>query len=98
MKYEKPEVEFVEFDFAGFMTGSSDGNPTEPTAPDSCSGYRDSVGHECGTYTQGSGCASWSTPSFGGGSCNNYNGKKCYGYTDNTHTYCSEYGISCSKF
>ena len=95
MKYEKPEVEFVEFDFAGFMTSSSNNNPT---ASDSCSGYTDSVGHTCGTYSSGSSCGTWSTPSFGGGSCNNYNGHKCYGYTDNTHTYCAEYGVSCGKF
>ncbi len=94
MKYEKPEVEVVAFDFAEFMAASSDVNPT----PRECNGYTDSVGHSCGTYSQGSGCGSWSTPSFGGGSCNNYNGKKCYGYTDSTHSYCAEYGISCGKF
>ncbi len=88
-KYEKPEFEVLNFNFAEFMTGST-GGP--------CSGYTDSVGHTCGTYTPGSGCSSWSTPSFGGGSCGNYDGKKCYGYTDNTHSYCSEYGISCAKF
>ncbi len=90
MKYEKPEVEVVKFDFSEFMANSS--NPTE------CNGYTDSVGHTCGTYTQGSGCSSWSTPSFGGGSCSSYDGKKCYGYTDNTHSNCREYGISCGSF
>ena len=92
MKYEKPDAEIVAFDVPEFMTGSSEG------APQTCNGYTDSVGHTCGTYTAGSGCASWSTPSFGGGSCSNYNGSKCYGYTDGTHNYCAEYGISCAKF
>ena len=91
MKYEKPEVEFVSFDLSGFMTASSD-------SPAICSTYTDSVGHTCGTYTQGSGCTSWSTPSFGGGSCSDYNGHKCYGYSDNTHSYCKAYGVSCGKF
>ena len=94
MKYEKPEVEFVEFDFAGFMTGSPNGNPTEPTTPVSCYSHTDSVGHQCVTYTQGVSCGSWTTPSFGGGTCNNYNGKKCYSYTDSTHNHCNEYGVS----
>lgn len=91
-KYEKPEVDVVAFDFSEFMANSSNSGPTE------CTGYTDSVGHKCGVYTQGGGCASWSTPSFGGGSCSNYNGKKCYGYTDATHNYCSEYGVTCAKF
>ena len=89
--YKKPEVEVIRVDSDGFMTASN-GTPSE------CSGYTDSVGHTCGTYTQGSGCASWTTPSFGGGSCGNYDGHKCYGYTDGSHSYCEEYGISCSKF
>ena len=93
MKYEKPEVEVVAFDFAEFMTSSGTGDPT----PTECTGYTDSVGHSCGTYSQGGGCGSWSTPSFGGGSCNRYDGHKCYGYTDN-RGYCAEYGISCGKF
>ena len=93
MKYEKPEVEVVTFDFSEFMASSS-----ESTTPKECSGYTDSVGHTCGTYTQGGGCASWGTPSFGGGSCNQYDGKKCYGYTDATHSYCAEYGITCANF
>ena len=90
MKYEKPEVEVVKFEFEGFMTSSGPGGV--------CSGYTDSVGHTCGTYTAGSSCGNWSTPSFGGGSCNNYDGKKCYCYTDNKHTYCAEYGVTCGKF
>ena len=90
MKYEKSEVEVVKFEFEGFMTSSGPGGV--------CSGYTDSVGHTCGNYTAGSSCGSWSTPSFGGGSCNNYDGKKCYGYTDNKHTYCAEYGVTCGKF
>ena len=92
MKYEKPEAEVVAFDFPVFMASSGE------TAPRVCSGYTDSVGHVCGTYTQGSSCASWTTPSFGGGSCSNFNGHKCYGYTDSTHNYCQEYGTSCGKF
>ena len=62
-----------------------------------CSGYTDSVGHNCGTYTKGSGCTSWTSQSWGS-SCNNFNGKKCYGYTDSTHTYCAEYGFTCGSF
>ena len=89
MKYEKPEVEIVQFDFAEFMTASSAGP---------CNGYTDSVGHTCGGYTPGTSCTTWSTPSFGGGSCNTYNGHKCSGYTDSTHTYCTDYAITCSKF
>ena len=90
MKYEKPEVEVVKFDSEGFMTAS--GSPT------TCSGYTDSVGHVCGTYVAGQSCNSWTTPSFGGGSCSNYNGHKCYGYTDGTHSNCTEYGTTCGKF
>ena len=96
MKYVKPEAEVVTFDFPEFMICSSE--PTSDPTPQVCSGYTDSVGHTCGSYTAGSGCGSWSTPSFGGGSCNTYDGKKCYGYTDSTHNYCNEYGISCGKF
>ena len=90
MKYEKPEVELVKFDFADIMTSSLPGGM--------CTGYTDSVGHTCGTYTAGSSCVSWSTPSFGGGRCDNYNGSKCFGYTDGTHDYCGEYGVNCSHF
>ena len=90
MKYEKPEVEIIKFDFTNIMTSSMAGGI--------CSGYTDSVGHTCGNYTQGSSCGSWSTTAFGGGSCGNYDGKKCYGYTDSTHPNCREYGITCSKF
>lgn len=88
-KYEKPEFEVLDFNFAEFMTGST-GGP--------CSGYTDSVGHVCRSYVPGSSCSSWTTPSFGGGSCSSYDGHKCYGYTDGTHGNCSEYGISCAKF
>ena len=90
MKYEKSEVEVVKFEFEGFMTSSGPGG--------FCASYTDSVGHTCSNYTPGSSCGSWSTPSFGGGSCSNYDGKKCYGYTDSSHNYCAEYGISCGKF
>ncbi len=92
MKYEKPEAEVVAFDFSEFMASSGEQTPSQ------CSGYTDSVGHVCGTYTQGSGCTSWTTPSFGNGSCSSYDGKKCYGYSDSTHDYCAEYGVSCGKF
>ena len=87
MKYEKPQAEVLLFDYSVFMTGSSDDCPNY-------AGY----GHECGTYTKGELCLSWKTISFGGGSCSNYNGKKCSGYSDGTHTHCADYGISCSKF
>ena len=90
MKYEKPEVEVVKFEFEGFMTSSLPGGI--------CYDYTDSVGHKCNSYTAGSNCGSWSTPSFGGGSCSNYNGNKCYAYTDSTHTNCRDYTIECSKF
>lgn len=85
MKYEKPQIEVMDFDFSEFMTGSGDDN--DP-------GH----GHTCGTYVKGQSCGSWSTTSFGGGSCSNYNGKKCFGYTDSTHSYCKEYGVSCGSF
>ena len=91
MKYEKPEAETVVFDHSEFMAGSMING--------SCTGYTESVGHTCTTYTSGSSCDSWSTPSFGGGSCQTYNGHKCYVYTDSSHTTpCREYGISCGKF
>ena len=83
MKYEKPQAEVMQFDYSEFMTGS----PNDP-------GH----GHTCGNYTRGQSCASWTTTSFGGGSCSQYNGQKCYGYTDGTHSNCGEYGISCSNF
>ena len=89
MRYEKPVAEVVKFDFAEFMTASLSGGV--------CSTYTDEVGHTCGAYTAGSSCSNWSTPSWSG-SCGNYDGKKCYGYTDSTHPNCREYGISCSKF
>ena len=95
MKYEKPEVEVVAFDFSEFMLCSS--NPVNP-GPQQCTGYTDSVGHTCGTYTQGSGCSSWTSPGFGGATCSSFDGKKCYGYTDSTHSNCQEYGYTCGKF
>ena len=55
-------------------------------------------GHTCGTYIKGQSCSSWTTTAFGGGSCNSYNGKECYGYSDSTHDWCDEYGISCGSF
>ncbi len=90
MRYEKPVAEVVKFDFAEFMTASLTGGV--------CGSYTDNVGHTCTNYTAGSSCGTWSSPSFGGASCSNYDGKKCYGYTDDRHTNCTEYGISCSKF
>ena len=92
MKYEKPEVDVVEFDFSEFMICSS--NPGNPDSCPSDAGY----GHTCGAYVKGESCTSWTTTSFGGGSCRNYNGHKCYGYTDSTHTKCAEYGITCGSF
>ena len=93
MKYEKPEAEVVEFENSEFMAGSMiDGR---------CAGYTDPVGHSCTTYTSGSSCGSWSTPSFGGGSCGTYDGHKCYGYTDSNHpssSPCAEYGVTCGRF
>lgn len=91
MKYEKPDADIVAFDVSEFMTSSTE------SAPQNCSGYTDPVGHTCGTYTAGSGCTNWTTPSWNG-SCGNYDGKKCYGYTDSTHSYCKEYGVTCAKF
>ena len=88
MKYEKPQVEVVEFENEGFMTTSAD--PNDP-------GH----GHTCGTYVKGQSCASWTTTSFGGGTCSSYNGHKCSGYTDNNHPSsnpCKSYGLSCSNF
>ncbi len=90
MTYQKPEVEIVLFDFEGFMTGSLMGGL--------CAGYTDSVGHNCGTYTVGSSCTSWTTPSFGGATCASYNGRICKGYTDNSHNPCTSYGTSCKVF
>ena len=89
MTYEKAEVEVLQFDSQEFMTSS---------VQFPCTGYTDSVGHTCDSYSQGSSCTSWKTPSFGGGSCSNYDGKKCYGYSDGTHRWCKEYGVSCGKF
>ena len=67
---------------------------------DNCVFMQDSpgYGHTCGNYTKGVHCSSWTTTSFGGGSCTDYDGHKCDGYTDNTHNNCSEFGITCGKF
>lgn len=89
MKYKKPEVEVIQFDYSEFMTGSMDSVSCPSDA---------GKGHTCETYVKGSSCSSWTTTAFGGGSCSNYNGHKCYGYTDPTHHNCSEYGVTCSKF
>ena len=83
MRYEKPQAEVMEFDFAEFMMASGNGP---------------GFGHTCSVYTKGSSCAGWTTTAFGGGNCSNYDGKKCYGYSDGSHSNCREYGISCSNF
>jgi len=91
MMYRKAIAEVLRFDdFVEFMTGS--------LQPDgSCSGYTDSVGHYCGTYESGRSCSGWTTPSWGG-SCDNYDGHKCYGYSDSTHPNCGQYSIRCENF
>ena len=89
MKYEKPQVEVMQFDYADFITASGNGGP--------CNGYTDSVGHTCGAYSNGN-CSSWTSPSFGGSTCSSYDGHKCHGYSDNRHSNCAEYGISCATF
>ena len=88
MKYEKPQAEVMQFDYSEFMTGSSN--------TDNCpvdAGH----GHTCGIYTKHESCQSWETISWNG-VCSNYNGHKCSGYTDDTHSYCSAYSITCANF
>ena len=93
MKYDKPTAKVVEFDFAEFMAGS--------LVNGTCSGYTDSVGHVCGSYVQGSSCSAWTSPSFGGAICDNYDGHICRSYTDDKHPAsnpCREYGTTCRVF
>ncbi len=92
MKYEKPEADVVAFDFSEFMTGSGS------TIPMYCTGYSDGHGHTCGNYTEGTSCMDFTSTSFGNATCRNYDGKKCYAYSDGTHSNCTEYGYSCGSF
>ena len=91
MIYNKAIVEVVYFDYREFMMGSLDSSGY-------CNDYTDSHGHRCGSYQKGESCSSWTTPSFGGGSCSNYNGHICNGYTDDHSTGCADYSISCGNF
>lgn len=92
MIYNKAIVEVVYFDYREFMMGSLD-------SLGHCNDYTDSYNHHCGSYQQGTSCNSWTTPSFGGGSCSTYDGSHCNGYTDSNHsTGCAGYGVSCAHF
>ena len=91
MKYEKPDVEVIEIDSSEFMLCSGNGKPQDTCPSDA--GH----GHSCGTYVKGESCSSWTSTSWNA-SCGNFNGKKCYGYSDSSHSYCTEYGFNCKNF